>query len=57
LEEIPCKVKRKQAIPYKHNKDCLVTGVKIEELGQMGGHSLKVDGNHRFLLGDFTVTS
>lgn len=38
------------------NKDCLVTGFKVEPLGQGDYCGFEIDGNRRFLLDDFTVT-
>ena len=56
LEEIPCKLKRKQSVSTVRRTDFLLTGIEIEKLesGQYCGFTL--DGNSRFLLGDFTVT-
>ena len=57
LEDIPVLLPRKKAIVRKQKKDALVTGIKVvpvEEDDNYYGFTL--DGNHRFLLGDFTVT-
>ena len=55
LELIPTKIPRKQATPRKQKKDVLVTGFKVEELPEDNYYGFTLDGNHRFLLGDFTV--
>lgn len=40
----------------KINKNVLNTGFKVEEIGRGEYFGFELDGNHRFLLGDFTVT-
>ncbi len=56
IEKIPCKIKRKIAQPKEQIKDVLVTGFKIVEKGIDNYYGFTLDGNHRYLLGDFTVT-
>jgi len=56
LEEIPVLVPRKKANPRKQVKDVLVTGITVKEVGEDNYYGFEVDDNHRFLLGDFTVT-
>lgn len=56
IEEIPTIVKRKQAIERKQIKDNLVTRIHLEKLEVGDYYGFEIDGNHRFLLGDFTVT-
>jgi len=56
VEEVPCKVLRKVAEPRTHKKNVLVTGIKLESIGPGEYFGFEIDGNHRFLLGDFTVT-
>lgn len=53
---IPVKVKRKKATKRKQIKDILITTIKVEpaEVGEYYGFEL--DGDHLFLLEDFTVT-
>lgn len=53
---IPTKIERKQAAPRKQKKNVLNTGFSIESLGSGDYYGFTVDKNHRFLLGDFTVT-
>ena len=56
VEEVPCKVARKQLDPRKQVKNVLNVGIHLEKLdiGQYFG--FEIDGNRRFVLGDFTVT-
>lgn len=53
---IPCRVKRKQAIGGYVTKNPLVTSFTVTEVGEGDYFGFMVDGDHRFLLGDFTVT-
>lgn len=56
LDIIPTKILRKKAKPRKQIKDVLVTGIKVAQEGVGDYYGFEVNGNHRFLLGDFTVT-
>jgi len=56
IGDIPVKISRKQAQPRLQIKNVLVTGIKVEELGEDWYFGFTLDGNHRYLLGDFTVT-
>jgi superfamily II DNA or RNA helicase len=56
LSEIPCKLPRKKANPRRQKKSVLVTGFKYEEAGIQDYYGFKVDKDHRYLMGDFTVT-
>jgi hypothetical protein len=49
-------IKRKKANNQRQIKDVLNTGITIEELEIDDYYGFTIDGNHRFLLGDFTVT-
>lgn len=53
---LPLKVARKKAAPYQGNKDPMHTGFTIEPIGDGDFYGFSVNGNHRYLLGDFTVT-
>ena len=56
-EWIPTKVPRKQAKGWDVEKhDPTHTGFAIEPIGDGDFYGFSVDGNHRYLLGDFTVT-
>jgi len=57
LDEIPVLLDRKKAKPRKQIKNALITGIKkIEYIGIGNYFGFELDGNGRFLLGDFTVT-
>ena len=56
FSELPLKLERKVVGPRKMNKDVLVTGIKLEQLHEDEYFGFSIDGNRRFLLGDFTVT-
>lgn len=56
IEEIPCKIKRKKASIRQQRKDVLVTGFKVVETSRDTYYGFELDGNGRYLLGDFTVT-
>jgi DNA polymerase III delta prime subunit len=56
IEKIPCLVPRKKAEPRKQIKNVLNTGIKLEKLEVGDYYGFEIDGNHRFILGDFTVT-
>ena len=56
IEEIPTKIPRKRASPRKQIKDVLVSRIRLEKLDIDDYYGFMIDGNHRFLLGDFTVT-
>ena len=52
---IPVKILYKKSHKSKINKDPLVVGIKIKSIGIDDYYGFAVDGNHLFLLGDFTV--
>uniref|UniRef100_A0A6C0JIL8 DOD-type homing endonuclease domain-containing protein n=1 Tax=viral metagenome TaxID=1070528 RepID=A0A6C0JIL8_9ZZZZ len=56
LHEIPTKVLRKQAEMREQIKDPLTTGVTAKSIGEGTYYGFTLDGNNRYLLGDFTVT-
>jgi superfamily II DNA or RNA helicase len=56
IEKIPTKVIRKQAKPREQIKDVLMTRITPKSIGMGTYYGFEIDGNHRFLLGDFTVT-
>lgn len=56
LSEVPVKLSRKKANPRKQIKDVLVTGITVTPIGEGDYYGFEIDGNKRFLLGDFTVT-
>ena len=54
--EIPCRTPRKQAPERKQRSDVLRTGFSVEYAGRGQYYGFELDGDNRFLLGDFTVT-
>tara|TARA_B110000285_G_scaffold235593_1_gene318396 strand:+ start:2680 stop:5202 length:2523 start_codon:yes stop_codon:yes gene_type:complete len=56
IEYIPVKLERKKANKRKQIKNVLNTGIKVvkKEVDEYFG--FEIDGNRRFVLGDFTVT-
>lgn len=56
VERIPCKVPRRQAGTRKQIKRVLVTGFKLESIGDGDYYGFTLNRDGRFLLGDFTVT-
>ena len=56
LEEIPVKCPRKRGSPRRQIKDALSTRIRLEKLDVDDYYGFEIDGNRRFLLGDFTVT-
>ena len=56
LEDIPVKLNRKKAQPRKQIKDVLVTRIKVVKKEVDDYYGFEIDGNRRFVLGDFQVT-
>lgn len=56
LEEIPVLLERKKAHIRNQIKDALVNGFKVVPIEEEDYYGFEIDGNRRFLLGDFTVT-
>jgi superfamily II DNA or RNA helicase len=56
LEDVPCKIHRKMQEKRIQIKNVLNVGIKIEKLDIGEYFGFEIDGNHRFVLGDFTVT-
>lgn len=56
LEIIPVLVQKKKVTPRKLIKDFLTIGIKVEHVKIDKYYGFEVDGNSRYLLGDFTVT-
>ena len=56
IEDIPTIISEKKANKLKDVGNVLNTKITIEELGVDNYYGFTIDGNHRFLLGDFTVT-
>lgn len=56
LEQIPVVCQSKKAHVRKQIKDALTSKISIEKLKIDDYYGFEIDGNKRFLLGDFTVT-
>ena len=56
MDCIPNILTRKKATPRLQIKSVLRTGMKVEKLGIGDYYGFEIDGNHLFVLGDFTVT-
>jgi superfamily II DNA or RNA helicase len=56
-EIIPCKVERRKAKPHCQIKNVLRTGFSLTELPEEDNYyGFTTDGDHLYLMGDFTVT-
>ncbi len=56
VSTIPTKLLRKRARESEQYKDNLVYKIEVVPLEEDKYYGFEIDGNHRFLLGDFTVT-
>ncbi len=56
LVEVPVLLERKKCEVRKQKKDVLNTGFTVHSLGKGEYYGFEIDGDGRFLLGDFTVT-
>jgi superfamily II DNA or RNA helicase len=56
LEEIPTIIPRKKSPPRRQIKDVLNYRIKLTKLEVDDYYGFEIDGNRRFVLGDFTVT-
>lgn len=56
LSDIPCRVARKKAEKRQQKKRVNVTGFKVESIGIGEYYGFTCDGNHLYMMGDFTVT-
>ena len=54
MTDIPCK--RLKFKPRKQIKDALKTGFTVESVGEGDYRGIALDGDHLFVMGDFTVT-
>lgn len=53
---IPCRIPRKKARARAQIKDTNVTGFTVKSIGPGSWAGFAVDGDHQYVLGDFTVT-
>jgi hypothetical protein len=56
LADIPVILSRRRVEQRSQMKDPLVNGIELQPLGIGDYYGFEIDGNHRFMLGDFTVT-
>jgi hypothetical protein len=56
IDEIPTLIPRKKANPRNNRVDALVSQIKVEEIGKGEYYGIELDGNNRFVLGNFIVT-
>lgn len=56
VDIIPARINRKKASPRKQKKNALRTGFTIEPIGVDDFFGFELDGDGRFLLGNFVVT-
>ncbi len=56
VDAIPCRLPRKFAARRRQKKDPLVTGITVDPIGEGEYFGFEIDGDHLFMLGDFTVT-
>lgn len=56
VENIPCKIARHKCSVRQQIKNPLVTGITVESIGVGDYYGFEIDGDHLFMLGDFTVT-
>lgn len=57
IDQIPTRIPRKQALPRRIKKDAARTGFTVEKISDAAPYAgFMLDGDGRFLLGDFTVT-
>jgi len=56
IHEIPCLLERKKAIKTNPNKNQLCGSIELIKMDVDDYYGFEIDGNRRFLLGDFTVT-
>ncbi len=56
LSDLDIILSRKQSTPRKQKKNITLTGFGVEYIGVDDYYGFEIDGNHLYLLGDFTVT-
>ena len=56
LDKIPVKIPRKKVSVRTQKKDALVHGINVLSVGKGDYYGFTLDGNNRYLIGDFTVT-
>lgn len=56
LDQIPVRLERRKATARIQKKNHLVTGICVDAIGHGEYYGFEIDGDHLFMLGDFTVT-
>ena len=56
IDEIPVLINRKKPNTRLQSKDVLVHGITVNCVGEGDYYGFTLDGNNRYLMGDFTVT-
>ena len=56
VHEIPCRIARKRIVQSEKVRNRLLVGIKVESIGEGYYYGFEIDGDHLFMLGDFTVT-
>lgn len=56
LEKIPVKIISNKVVINNNYNDVLISNINVREVGENSYYGFTLDGNHKFLLGDFTVT-
>lgn len=56
IASVPTRISRKKAAPRRQAKNVLHTGFSVEPIGDGEYAGFELDGDGRFLLGDFTIT-
>ncbi len=56
VEKIATQIPRKRASPRRQIKDALVTGITVKYVNEDDYYGFMLDGNCRYIMGDFTVT-
>ena len=56
VDKIPCRVPRRKSSPRRQKKNVLNVGIKVEPVGIDNYYGFELDGDHMYLMGDFTVT-
>lgn len=56
LDQLPLRIPRLRPAPRRQKKNALVTGISVEPIGPGEYFGFEIDGDHLFMLGDFTVT-
>ena len=55
LSNIPTRIKRKKCVDTEFNKNYLTSSINITNIGEEKYYGWVVDGNHKFIMSDFTV--